>query len=110
MVFGMFGYLMDINVGKYFPSANELIGATGAPLDDHFWGNILKIFSKKIFKKSFKIFLNSLYYLVKVCVKKFPKICNFSKFSKSMYKSFYCLKTMVTSFFTLFLKGLGLMK
>jgi hypothetical protein len=45
MVFIMFGYFMDINVGKYLWSANGLIRAIGAPLYDCFWGNILGIFS-----------------------------------------------------------------
>jgi hypothetical protein len=44
--------------------ANGLIGTIGALLDDCLLGNIVGIFSKKIFKK---IFLN-MYYLVKVCV------------------------------------------
>jgi hypothetical protein len=33
--------------------ANMLIGTIGAPLDDYFLGNIVGIFSKKIFKKIF---------------------------------------------------------
>ncbi len=44
MVFGMLGYLMDINVGKYVPSANELIGAIGVPLNDSFWGIFLEYY------------------------------------------------------------------
>jgi hypothetical protein len=43
MVFGMFGYLMDINVGTYLSSANGLIKAISAPLIDCFGGNIIGI-------------------------------------------------------------------
>jgi hypothetical protein len=50
MVFGMFGYLMDINVGKCFLGANRLIGANGDPLDDCLWGNILGMFLNKSLK------------------------------------------------------------
>jgi hypothetical protein len=56
MVFGILGYLMDINVGKYVPDANELIGAINVPLDDSFWGIFLECYFKKPFKKSLKIF------------------------------------------------------
>jgi len=31
--------------------ATRLIGATSAPLINYFFGNILEIFSKKVFKK-----------------------------------------------------------
>jgi hypothetical protein len=34
--------------------ANTLIAAIGAPLDDYFLGNILRIFSEKVFKKNSK--------------------------------------------------------
>jgi hypothetical protein len=36
--------------------ASGLIRATGTPLDDYILRNIFGIFSKQIFKKSFKIF------------------------------------------------------
>jgi hypothetical protein len=39
-------------------SANKLIGTIDAPLGDYFLGKILGIFSKKVSKKSFKIFQN----------------------------------------------------
>ncbi len=41
----MFGYLMDINVGKYFSGAKGLIDA---PLYDYFW-NIHRILLEKVF-------------------------------------------------------------
>jgi hypothetical protein len=38
---------------KYFIGANGLIGTTGTLLSDYFFGNILKIFSEKVFNKKF---------------------------------------------------------
>jgi len=57
MVFIIFGYLMDINAGKYLPSANGLVGATNAPLDDCFGGIFLKKSSKISSKIFFKFFI-----------------------------------------------------
>jgi hypothetical protein len=82
--------------------ANGLIGAIGTPLGDCFLGNILG----KSFQKSLKFILKiSLYYFIKFCVKKLPKVCHFQSFPSPLL-----LKTMVTSFFTLLLRVQMLMK
>jgi hypothetical protein len=81
-------------------AANGLIGTTSAPLGDYFWGNILEIFSKKVFKK---IFFFKWYYFVNVYVKILAKNVIFKVFEvhlqvflqvllllkNSGYKSFY---------------------
>jgi len=78
--------------------ANGLIGTTCTPLGDYFWGNVLKIFSKKNLLKAFK---NSMYYFVNVCVKNLPKNVIFKVFQvhlkvllllkSSGYDSFYII-------------------
>ncbi len=57
--------------------ANGLIRAIGGPLNDCFLKNILGISCNLFSKKSFKI---SLYYFVKVCVKKISGKCHFQSF------------------------------
>jgi len=60
--------------------ANGLIGTTGTPSGDSFLGNILGIFLVKVFKFKKKSLKFSLYYFVKGCVKKIPKICHLKIF------------------------------
>jgi hypothetical protein len=80
--------------------ANKLIGATDTFLSDCFLWIILGIFSRKVFKKFFKIlFKKKLYYFVKVCFKNLPKNVTFKVFQihlqvfflfkSSGYKCFY---------------------
>ncbi len=81
-----------------------------APLSECCWGNIFEIFLKKILKK---IFLNLFKIISTVLLRFVLKISQkyvIFKVSNSFYKSFYYLKVMVTSHFTLPLKVQVLMK
>jgi hypothetical protein len=63
-----------------------LIGTTFAHLGGCFWRIFLEYFQKNL---QFKIIIIiSLYYFVKVCVKKFPKKCHFQSFSSSFSSLF----------------------
>jgi hypothetical protein len=72
------------------------------PLDDYLLGVYFKIFLESFEQRSLKNLEKYLNFhhiiMLWLLLKKLLKICHCQKKFKSIYKSFYCLKTLVTMF------------
>jgi len=77
--------------------ANGLIGTISDSLDDYFGEYSWNIFEKK-FQNNFKKYFFKNYTIWLMFVLIFSKNVILKKISTFIYKSFYCLKIMVTSF------------